>query len=88
MGFLGGSDSKEYTCNAGDLGSIPGLGRSPGEGHGNPLQFSYLEKPHGQRSLVGYSPWGHKELDTTEWLSTVHAFVHLFYRGDSECLLI
>jgi len=66
MGFLGGSDSKEYTCNAGDLGSIPGLGRSPGEGHGNPLQFSCLEKPHGQRSLVGYSPWGHKELDTTE----------------------
>ena len=66
MGFLGGSDSKEYTCNAGDLGSIPGLGRSPGEGHGNPLQFSCLEKPHGQRSLVGYSPWGHKELDMTE----------------------
>ena len=66
MGFLGGSDSKEYTCNAGDLGSIPGLGRSPGEGHGNPLQFSCLKKPHGQRSLVGYSPWGHKELDMTE----------------------
>ena len=52
--------------NAGDLGSIPGFGRSPGEGHGNPLQYSCLEKPHGQRSLAGYSPWGHKESDTTE----------------------
>ena len=57
---------KESACNAGDLGSIPGLGRSPGEGHGNPLQYSCLENPHGQRSLVGYSPWGHKELDMTE----------------------
>ena len=46
--------------------SIPGLGRSPGGGYGNPLQYSCLENPHGQRSLVGYSPWGHKELDTTE----------------------
>ena len=41
---------------------IPGLGRSPGEGNGNPLQYSCLEKSHGRRSLVGYSPWGHKEL--------------------------
>ena len=49
-----------------DLGSIPRLGRSPGGGHGNPLQYSFLENPHGQRSLVGYSPWGHKESDTTE----------------------
>ena len=45
MGFPGGLDSKESTCNAGDLGSIPGLGRSPGGGHGNPLQYSYLENP-------------------------------------------
>jgi len=56
MGFPGGSDYKESTCSAGDLGSIPGLGRSPGEGHGNPLQYSCLESPHGQRSLAGYSP--------------------------------
>ena len=42
-----------------DTGSNPELGRSPGGGHGNPLQYSYLENPHGQRSLVGYSPWGH-----------------------------
>ena len=69
-GFPGGSDSKESTCNGGDLGSIPGLGRSPGGGHGNPLQDSCLEKPHGQRSLAGYSLGRHKELDTTERLST------------------
>ena len=43
--FPGGSESKESTCKAGDLGSIPGLGRSPGEGHGNPLEYSSLESP-------------------------------------------
>ena len=47
------------------MGSIPGSGRSPGEGHGKPLQYSCLENPHGQRSLPGYSPWGRKELDKT-----------------------
>ena len=56
----------------GDLDLIPGLGRSPGGGHGNTLQFSFLENPHGQRSLVGYSPWGRRELYTTEQLSTQH----------------
>ena len=65
MGFPGCSDSKEATCNEGDLGSIPGLGRSPGGRHGNPLQYSCLENPHGQRSLVGYSLWSGKESDTT-----------------------
>ena len=69
MGFPGGSDGKESTYNVGDLGLIPGLGRSPGGGHGNPLQYSCLENPHGQRSLAGYCPWGHKESDMTEWLS-------------------
>ena len=64
-----GSDGKESACNVGDLGLIPGLGRSPGGGHGNPLQYSCLEKPHGQKGLVGCSPWGCKELDTTEQLS-------------------
>ena len=44
-GFPGGSNGKESTCNAGDLGSIPASGRSPGEGHGNPLQYSCLENP-------------------------------------------
>ena len=65
----GGSDAKESAYNAGDLGLIPTLGRSPGEGHGNPLQYSCLKNPPGQRNLVGYSPWGHNELDTTELLS-------------------
>ena len=69
-GFPGGSDGKESTYNAGDLGSIPGLGRFPGGGHGNPFQYSCLENPHGQRSLVGYSPWGRKESDMTDRLST------------------
>ena len=58
LSFPGGSDGKESTCNAGDLGLIPGLGRSPGRGHGNPLQSSCLENPHGQRSLACYSPEG------------------------------
>ena len=66
LGFPGGSDGKESACSVGDLGSIPGSGRSPGEGNGNPLQYSCLENP---RSLEGYSPWGCKESDTTEWLS-------------------
>ena len=70
MGFPGGSDCTESACNAGDLGLIPGLGKDPRRGHGNPLQYSCLENPHGKRSLVGYSPGGHKESDMTEWLST------------------
>ena len=69
MGFPGGSELKESACNAGELGSIPGLGQSLGGGNGNPLQYSCLGESHGQRSLVGYSPWGHKESDTTERLS-------------------
>ena len=70
LGFLGGSGGKEFAFSAGDLGLIPGLGRSPRGGHGSPLQYSCLENPHGQRSLAGYSPWDCKELDTAERLST------------------
>ena len=70
MGFPGGSDGTESACNARDLGSIPGLGKSHGGGHGNPLQYSGLENPRGQRSLAGYGPWGCKESVTTEPLST------------------
>ena len=72
LGFPGGSSGKESACNAGDLGSIPGLRRSPGGGHGNPLAVgsSCLENPHGQRNLVGYNPWGCKESDMTEGLNT------------------
>ena len=60
VGFPGISEGKESACSVGDLGSIPGLGRSPGREHGNPLQYSCLENLHGQSSLVGYSPWGHR----------------------------
>ena len=62
-GFPGDSDGKASSCNVEDLGSIPGLGRSPGEGKGYLLQYSSLEF-HGL-----HSPWGRKELDTTERLS-------------------
>ena len=67
--FLGGSDGKESAYIEVDLGSIPRLGISPEGRHGNPLQHSCLENPHGQRNLVGYSPWGCKESDMTEQLS-------------------
>ena len=70
LDFPGGSDGKESSCNLGDLGSNPGLGRFPGEGKGYLHQYSGLENPHGQRNLVGCSPWGFKESDTTERAST------------------
>ena len=73
-GFPSGSDSKESACNAGDSGSVPGSGRSPGEVNGYPCQYSCLgnwkkRKSHGQRSLAGYSAWDCKESDTTEQLA-------------------
>ena len=63
--FPGGSAIKNLPADAGDVGSILGLERSPGEGNGNPLQYSCLEKSHGQRRLAGYSSWGRKVLDMT-----------------------
>ena len=65
LGFLCGSSGKESACNEGDLGSIPGLGRSPGEGKGYPLQYSGLENSMN-------SSWGRKMLDMTERLSFTH----------------
>ena len=59
-GFSGSSAGKESACNAGDPSSVPGLGRSPGEGNSYPFQYSDLKK---------YSPWGHKESDMTGQLS-------------------
>ena len=67
-GFPGGSVSKESACNASDPGSIPGSGRSPGEGNGNLVQYSCLENST-DRALMGYSPWGLKELGTSEQLT-------------------
>ena len=70
MGFPGGSVVKNLPANAGDTGSVPESGRSPGEGNGNPLQPVFLPgKSCGQRSLVGYSHGVAEELDRTEWLS-------------------
>ena len=66
LGFPGGASGEE--C---DAGLIPRLGRSPGGGHCNPLQYSCLENPGGQRSLVGYSRWGCKESGTPE--ETLHS---------------
>ena len=66
--FPGGSEVKAFACNVGDLGSIPGSGRSPGEGNGNPTLVFLPGESHGWRSLVGCSPWGCKESDTTERL--------------------
>ena len=66
QGFPSSSASEESACNAGDLGLIPGLGRSPGGGRGHTLPYACLENPHGQRSLVGFSPQGCKESDMTE----------------------
>ena len=64
--FPGGSDGKESTCKAGDQRLIPGLGRTPGRGRGNPLQYFCPENLTGQRKLVGNSLWDRKESDTTE----------------------
>ena len=75
-GFPGGSEIKASACNVGDLDLIPGLGRSPGGEHGNPLQYSCLENPHGQRSLVGYSLWGSRESDRTDQLSTAQQLTY------------
>ena len=75
QGFPGSSNGKETACNAENPGSIPGSGRYPGEGNGYSLQYSFFffstpaflpGESHGQRSLVGDSPWGGKESDTTE----------------------
>ena len=64
----GGSEVKVSACNVRDLGSIPGSGRSPGEGNGYSLQYSCLKHPQGQRSLAGYTLWDRKESGTTERL--------------------
>ena len=77
-GFPGDSDSKEPACNIGDWGSIPGLGRYPGEENGNPLQYSGLEKSMDRRALWGYSPWGRKKLDMTEQLTHTHIVFSFF----------
>ena len=67
--FPGGSDSKESAWNAGDLGSIPGSGRAPGEGNGNPFQYSCLENPMDGGDWPNYSPWV-----TKSWMTSLSLF--------------
>ena len=73
---------KNLNHSAGDPGSIPGSGRSTGEGNGYPLQFFLSGEFHGQRSLAGYSPWGRTELDTMELLT-----FSLFFFQEKDCPL-
>ena len=78
IGLLRWHSGKESTCQCRRRrrpGFSPLFGKSPGEGNGNPLQYSYLENLHGQRSLAGYSPWGCKESDMTEQPS-MHTHTH------------
>ena len=76
LDFPGGSGDKESTYNTGGLSLIPGLERSPGGGLGNPLQHSCLENPMDRGAWPGDSPWGHREADTTERLSTAQTLFH------------
>ena len=72
VGFPGGSNDKESSCNAGDPGLIPGSGKSPGEGKSYTLQYSCLENSMDRGPWGGYNPCDHKESDTTEQLTLTH----------------
>ena len=78
--FPGGPDSKEPACNEEDVGSIPGLGRPPWRREWLPSAVFLSGESHGQRSLAGYSPGGHKEVDMTEWLSLTYLF-NILHQG-------
>ena len=80
-GFHGGSKDKESACSAGDLGSIPGSGRSPGEGNGNPLQYSYLENPT-DRGAWWASVHGDTKSVMAEWLTLSHSCAHMGWTRD------
>ena len=82
VGLSSGSVVKNPPTNAGDVGSIPCLGRSPGEGNGNPLQYSCLENPMERRSLAGYSPWGRKRVEYN--LATKQQYVLRSSREDKH----
>ena len=76
QGFPSGPAVKNAPANAGDardVASVPGSGRCPGGGHGNPLQYSCLENPMGRGAWRAYGPWGRKESDTTEWRHTARS---------------
>ena len=84
--FPGGSDGKASAYNVGDWGSIPGSGRSPGEGSGHPLHYSCLENPMDGGAC--YSPWGRKALDTTERLHSLTHSLSLLYTFAANLNLI
>ena len=79
MGFPGGSVIKNPPTNAGDVGSIPGLGRSPGKGNGNTLQHPCLKKSHGYRSLAGKSPWHRRVKQDLATKQQQHAATYNLY---------
>ena len=88
-GFPGGASGKESACQSRRFkrrGFDSWRGRSPGGGHGNPLQYSCLENHHGQRSLMGYRPWGLKELDTTEQFSMHTCSIRLGVRVSTDTI--
>ena len=76
-GFPGGSDSEESACNARGLGSVPGSIRSPGEGNGNPLQYSCLKNSMDRGAWQAPVLEGHKESDMTEHFSLTHSLMHI-----------
>ena len=84
MGFPGGSEVKASACNAGDLGLIPGSGKIPWRRKWQPKPVLLPGKSHGQRSMVGYSPWGCKELDMTEQLHFPFHFAFLSVTGTEK----
>ena len=84
MGFPSGSVVKNLPANAGDMGLIPGSGRFPGEGNGNPPQYSCLGESHGQRSLAGYSPWGCKRVEHNLATKQQHLSSHRWTESKDE----
>ena len=84
--FPGGSAGKESSCSVGDLGSIPGLGRSPGEGNGSPLQYSGLENSMDRGAWRATSPRGCKESDTTKWLTRVASGSRIGQHSPGVCM--
>ena len=81
--FPGGPDGKEPACDAGDLGSLTGMRRSPGGGQGNPLQYSCPENPHEEGGLAGCSPWRSQRVGHDWGLSTAHSAQGAQHAGDS-----
>ena len=87
MGFPGSSDSKESSSNAGDLGLILGLGRSPGEGNRLPTPVFWPGDFHGPRCLAVYSPWGCKESDTTEKIEIDMSYLKYLLKKLTNCIM-